>query len=87
MVKDFKKASSANRNGTELFLEQPWFWTLQFTSALNDMIRFKEMVCTNVSVNYAPGGYSDYFHDHFPKQINVGLSFAEFSPMFREDWE
>jgi hypothetical protein len=86
MIKDFKAWASPQPAENEMFVQQPAFWKLIFTSSLQDMIRFKDMVCTSVTVNYAPGGYSDFFSDGFPKQINLSLSFAERDVVFRDDW-
>lgn len=87
MIKSFKAWASPSPGKSELFVKQPAFWTLVFTPRLQDMIRFKKMVCTNIGVNYAPGGYSDFFHDGFPKQINLSMSFAERSVTYRDDWK
>jgi hypothetical protein len=86
MIKAVKKASAGEKTGG-MFLKSPCVWTLIFSGSLNDMLQFKDLVVTNVAVNYTGGGYADFFHDSFPKQVNLALSFAELEPMFKADWE
>jgi hypothetical protein len=87
MIRDFKKASAASRAIAGLGINSPCIWSLDFGPTLNDMLRFKELVAVDVSVNYTGGGYADFFHDNHPKQINLAISFLEYKPMFKEDWE
>jgi hypothetical protein len=86
MIKDIKKASSAER-AMHLGVNSPCIWKLNFGATLNDMLRFDKLVAVNVSVNYTGGGYADFFHDNHPKQINLAISFLEYKPMFKSDWD
>ena len=60
-----------------ILVTQPATWSLDITSGLANVIRFSLMVVTNLSINYSPKGYSDFFHDGQPKQINLSMSFSE----------
>jgi hypothetical protein len=86
MIQSFKQWSAATPFGGAL-VNQPAIWEIQFESGpLMDMIKPQNMVATQISVDYAPGGYADFFHDSFPKQINLSMEFAEKAPMFYDDW-
>ena len=88
MIKSFKEWSSPQPYAASVMVEQPYVWFITFKNPiLQDMIRFDAMVCTNFAINYAPGGYSDFFEGGMPKQINISMSFAERKATYREHWE
>jgi hypothetical protein len=86
MIKTFKGWASPQPDSAKIMIQQPATWKLKFSTTVEDMIRFTDMVVTNISVNYAPNGYSDFFNDGFPKQVNLSISFAERRTTYREHW-
>jgi len=87
IVRSLKAYSSAESKAGKLLVQAPNFFGLFFSNPIVDSaLRFHEVVLTNVSASYTPGGTMEVYHDQMPKVINLSLSFRDREPKLREDW-
>jgi len=88
IIKALKKYSSPESVSGKLLLKSPHFFRLKFGNALIDeALQFYEVVITDVTVEYAPGGSMEMNKDETPKSVTLSVTFKDREPKLMEDWD
>ena len=88
IIRAFKKFSSPEAKAGKLLIKAPNFFSLEFNNrVLDPALQFHEVVCTNISANYVPGGTMEMFRDDVPKHAQLSLQFRDREPKLAEDWD
>ena len=88
IVMDFKKFSSPQSVAKKLLLRSPHYFRIKFPNKIIDKaLQFYEVVCTDISVQYNPGGSMEMTHDNAPKSIELSVTFKDREPKLYEDWD
>ena len=93
ILRVLKQAMSAQRGGTKtvkgLFIASPDIFYLTYMKGKEQhpfLNAFKPCALTNCTVNYTGSGTYATYHDGNPVHLNLGLSFRELTPIYREDY-
>ena len=93
ILRVLKQAMSAQRGGTKtvkgLFIQSPDIFYLTYMKGKEQhpfLNAFKPCALTNCTVNYTGSGTYATYHDGNPVHLNLGLSFRELTPIYREDY-
>jgi len=82
-----KGASAPQRLSTSAVLVAPTFFEIVFCNqTLDNLIRPRPCVLTQISVNYGPSGFIETTGDGRPKAITLSLTFQEKEAMMMGDW-
>lgn len=82
-----KGASAPQRLSTSAILVAPTFFEIVFCNqTLDNLIRPRPCVLTQISVNYGPSGFIETTADGRPKAITLSLTFQEKEAMMMGDW-
>ena len=88
IIMDFKKFSSPQSVAKKLLLRSPHYFRIKFPNTIIDKaMQFYEVVCTDISVQYNPGGSMEMTYDNAPKAIELSVSFKDREPKLFEDWD
>ena len=87
IVKTFKKYSSPQSVAKKTLLRSPHFFKLVFPNEyLDKSLQFWDVVVTDISVEYNPGGSMEMTYDKAPKAVNLSVTFKDREPKLYEDW-
>jgi len=93
ILRIIKQSMSAQRGGTKtvkgLFLKSPDIFYLTYMKGKEQhpfLNAFKPSALTNCTVNYTGSGTYATYHDGNPVHLNLGLTFRELTPIYREDY-
>ena len=88
IITKLKAYSSPQAVGGKSLLRAPFFARLHFdNSTLNDALQFKEVVMTNISVNYSVSGFMETFDkDDMPKNMSLSITFQDREPKTLQAW-
>jgi len=93
IIRILKQSMSAQRGGTKtvkgLFLQSPDIFYLTYMKGKEQhpfLNAFKPCALTACNVNYTGSGTYATYHDGNPVHLNLGLSFMELTPIYREDY-
>ena len=82
-----KAYSAPHRTSTTAILTAPNFFEISFCNlTLDNIIRPRPCVLTNITINYGPSGFVETTGDGRPKAITLNLTFAEKEAMMFGDW-
>ena len=87
IVKTFKKYSSPQSVAKKTILRSPHFFKIVFPNQyLDKSLQFWDVVVTDITVEYNPGGSMEMTHDKAPKAVNLSVTFKDREPKLYEDW-
>lgn len=88
IIKQLKMASSPRvAKDVKSIMFSPMFCSVTFENVdLDEMVRFDEMVISNIAVNYSESGFMETFKDGIPKAINLSLTLLERRMKTANDW-
>ena len=87
IITKLKAYSSPKAVANKMLLRAPFFAKLVFQNqVLNDSLQFKEVVITNIDVNWSVGGKMETFHDDNPKVVSLSVTFHDREPKTLQAW-
>ena len=87
IITKLKAYSSPQAVAGKLLLRAPFFAKLKFQNKVIDQaLQFKEVVITNIEVNWTVSGRMETFHDDNPKTLSLTVTFKDREPKTQEAW-
>ncbi len=88
IVTKLKAYSSPQHVASKLLLRAPFFCQLDFPNTyINDALQFKEVVMTNIQVNYSTSNAMETFsQDNMPKTMSLSITFKDREPKTLQNW-
>jgi len=87
IVKDLKKYSSPESVSGKILLKSPHFFRIKFgNTTIDEAMQFYEVVLTDITVDYSPGGAMEMFKDDTPKTVSLSVTFKDREPKLMDDW-